>query len=59
MAAAGDQPHAVAVALHPEAVAVIFDFVEPLCTGGHGLPTVGYRTRTDAWFRDKGPAGSF
>jgi hypothetical protein len=32
---AGDQPHAVAVALQPDAVAVIFDFVKPPRTGGN------------------------
>jgi hypothetical protein len=33
VAAARDQPHAIAVALDPQAVAVILDLVEPIRTG--------------------------
>jgi hypothetical protein len=33
--APGDQAHAVAVALQPEAVAVIFHLVEPITAGGN------------------------
>jgi hypothetical protein len=41
MAGAGDQPHSVAIALHSEAVTVIFDFVEPPGAGGHGFADGG------------------
>src|SRR5581483_1265048 len=34
VAALGDQPHALAVALHAETVAVVFHFMEPLGRGG-------------------------
>jgi hypothetical protein len=41
MAAAGNQPDANAVALYSQAVTVIFDFVEPVRAGGHGLADGG------------------
>lgn len=37
MAGPGDQPHGFALALDAQAVAVIFDFVNPVGTSRHGL----------------------
>ena len=37
VAAAGDQPHVMAVPLDAKPVAVILDFVEPLGAGRHGF----------------------
>jgi hypothetical protein len=37
MAAAGDQPHAVAVTFYAEAVPVVLDLMEPVGAGGHGF----------------------
>ena len=37
IAVAGEQPHAVAVPLNAEAVAIIFHFMEPIGAGRHGL----------------------
>jgi hypothetical protein len=33
----GDQPDAIAVAFYPEAVAIIFDLVEPVGAAGNGF----------------------
>ncbi len=37
VAATGDQPHAVAIALQPEAVSVVLDLVEPVGAGPETL----------------------
>ena len=42
IAAAGDQPHPIAVTFKPQAIAVILDFVKPLWTGGTLVPSSGY-----------------
>jgi len=34
VAVAGEQPHALALALDDQAIAVVFDFVEPVRPGG-------------------------
>jgi len=37
MSAPAEQPHAVAVALHAKAIAVVFDLMYPVSAAGHGF----------------------
>ena len=41
VAVAGEQPHALAVALDDQAVAVVFDFMDPVRARGELVPRVG------------------